>query len=251
LLVQSVLTISIPVIAYVVFYFTPEANQSIALYLERRIGGTFNHLQDTKKSHLYLFFKLLLELLAPFTLAIIMWRVFGKRINNYSLDKKSIYVLLLIGISASFPLMVTLEQRAFYLTTSFPYFVIALALAALPFTESLMDTMMDTMKSKNYLRFNRVIVLLIIVASIAVLLNAKKPKRDRDLLADLYLFQETIPPGTTFSIPEELSTKWAYHTYFIRYCYVGIDARLDEPGYVKLDLPLKKFSLFKAASEID
>ena len=259
LLIQFMLTISLPVVAYIIFYFTPEANYSIGLYLERRIGGTFNHLQDTKKSHLYLLFKLMFELLAPFSLVALMWAIFKNKIHSYSIDQKKILLLLLIGISASFPLMVTLEQRAFYLTTSLPYYVIALSLAALP----LVNVLMGTLEGRNYLMINRAIIALIIVASIAVFLNAKNPKRDHDLLADLYIFEEIIPRGTTFSIPESLNMEWAYHAYFIRYCYVNLDAhnkhtyyliegvnsQIDEPGYLKLDLPLKKFSLFKATTE--
>ena len=59
LLIQFILTISIPIIAYTIFYFTPEINQSIGLYLERRIGGTFNHLQDTKKKPFVFIFQII------------------------------------------------------------------------------------------------------------------------------------------------------------------------------------------------
>jgi len=260
MLIKSLLAISIPVLSYIIFYLTPEINQSITLYLKQRIVGTFNHVQDTKKSRFYLLFKLLLELSLPAFLVFITWLTERKNSIKLSIDKKSVYLLLLIGMSASLPLMVTLEQRAFYLTTSLPYYSIALALIALPFVASIFERL----SVKRFDLINYILIVLIFISGVFISINSHKPKRDLDLLTDLYLLKEIIPEGGSISIPPEMNNNWAYNAYFMRYCYLKLEAseghpfflteRMNEtPGdacYQPVDLLLKKFKLYKCEKVI-
>src|SRR5687767_2405233 len=253
--VRSMIVVSIPLATYIIFYLTPEINQSITLYFQKRLSGTFNHLQDTKTSHFYLLFKLLFELSAPAFLIFISWLIGRKAIGQYRINEKPLYLMALIGISASFPLMVTLEQRAFYLTTSLPYYVIAMAIISLP----LATNILERLSQKKLILTNQIGIILIILASCLVLINAKNPKRDRDLLSDVYILKDHIPRGSSISITAGMQCQWAYQYYFLRYCYVqfdaqklhpyflleGIDATMDCAEYTKLNLPLKKFAVFK------
>jgi hypothetical protein len=175
--------------------------------------------------------------------------------NIFTKNKHSLFFVY-IGLSASLPLLVTLEQRAFYLTTSIPYFILALALWTRTVPSSLHEKLAQL--KINYLTLNRILVGAILIVTLSFSFTVHIPKRDRDLIHDVRLIGKTIPPGTRVSIPELLAAKWNYHAYFMRYDQISLDANgkhayfLSEKNQIiptdscfkKVDLPLIKFSLF-------
>lgn len=255
-IIQTLSVLSVIVIAYVYFYLTPEIRESISAYFKHRIEATFNHVHDTKKSYLYLLYKLILELMPPIILTAATW-VASQRKKPFVFDTSAVCLMMFIGISASFPLMITLEQRAFYLTTSLPYFVIALALITLPN----ITPFIDSRSNKKFSKLNILLVSLIIIAVLSVGMFSKNPKRDHALLHDLYVIKSNIPEASIVSIPNSLHTNWAYHAYFMRYGKITLDHihpnryyLIEETNlapsdtcYKKMDLELRKFSVFECA----
>ena len=176
-------------------------------------------------------------------------------------DFRTVIFLLIIGFSGSLPLMVTLEQRAFYLTTTLPYFVLAISFFAVPFVQ----TWQNKTLIRNYSLINYLLTGLILISAIFVVWKAGEPKRDRDLLADLYTIREHVPRRMAVTTSEALSMNWAYKNYFMRYCYINFDpvnqqkyllmegtnAQTTDTCYRDLKLPLKKFTLFYCDKYID
>lgn len=252
---QVMIVTAVPIVLIGLLFLHPPAHQFFDLYIERRLGGTFNHLQDTTKSHFYLLYKLGLELLAPIGLALIFWAISRKQIMNVRPDIKAVLFLTGIGLTASIPLMVTLEQRPFYLATSFPYFVLAIGLLALPYV----DAALEKLKNKKFNVLNYALTGLIIVTVAFVALSAKNPKREHALISDLSYIRKEIPKRTTISIPAEMDTQWSLHAYFMRYGNISLDARNTHPYlimpiegpmpidscYKLIPLPLQKFVLYK------
>lgn len=252
---QTIVVSAIPMLAVFTLYLYPPAHQSIQLYIERRLGGTFNHVQDTTRSHFYLLYKLAMELLVPLILYGLS-RVFARHYTVKDPDNtKAILFLLGVGLSASLPLMVTLEQRPFYLTTSFPYFALAIGLIALP----AINGIIEKLKTKDVTLINKALLGLIVIAIVLVSINAKNPKREHALIGDVRLISTVIPKRTTISIAPDLEARWSYHAYFMRYANISLDAHnqheyfistMDGPApfdscYRKIDLPLEKFMLYK------
>jgi len=233
----------------------PAARHFFAMYLERRLGGTFNHLQDTTSSHFYLLYKLMLELLVPIGLGLVFWLLTFRQEKRFQPDVKAALFFFTIGLSASLPLMITLEQRPFYLATSLPYFVLAISLMTFPFV----DGFIDHLKSKNFTLLNYVLAGLVVVSCVVVSLQAGKPKREHALLEDLALLRNVIPARSTVSISPDIEPWWSYHAYFKRYNSVSLDGKnkhlfylrsIESPApsdtcYAQVDLPLKKMVLYK------
>ncbi|MGB3078860.1 MAG: hypothetical protein WBB31_07300, partial [Saprospiraceae bacterium] len=254
-LIQFAAVLLIPVLAITLLYINPASHLSLKLYFEHRLTGTFHHLGDTTTSHFFLLYKLVLYLLIPVGLIFIVRFLTRNNNSENVMDRKPIYFFILIGLSASLPLMVTLEQRVFYLTTSIPYFAIALALIALPSIEHFI------MKMSNINRkvINKVLITFILILIILIPLNSSKPKREGDLIADLSVIKKTIPENTAVSIPSVLNDHWAYHAYFMRYCRISLDDKhrqkyfisereMNAPAdscYQNKSLPLKKFKLYE------
>ena len=252
---QTMIVTAVPVVLIGMLYMYPPAHQFFDAYIERRLGGTFNHLQDTTKSHFYLLFKLGLELLAPIGLSFIFWSISRKQILNTRPEIKAVLFFTGIGLTASLPLMVTLEQRPFYLTTSFPYFVLAIGLLALPYVHAILVKLKDN----KFTVLNYTLTGLIIVAVAFVALSAKNPKREHALISDLSYIRKEIPKRSIISIPTEMDTRWSLHAYFMRYANISLDARHKHPYllmplegptpidscYKQIQIPLQKFALYK------
>lgn len=252
---QAFIVTAVPVLLIGLLFMYPPAHQFFDSYIERRLGGTFNHLQDTTKSHFYLLYKLVLELMAPIGLGLIFWILSRKHVVDVRPELKAVLFFTGIGLSASLPLMVTLEQRPFYLATSFPYFALAIGLLVLPYVEATMEKL----KNKKFNILNYFLGGLIMVAIACVAFNAQNPKRDHDMIADLGDIRKVIPERTTISIPPEMDTRWNIHAYFMRYANISLDARskhpyllgrLDQPMpvdscYKPIPLPLRQFVLYQ------
>lgn len=252
---QVLVVTAVPATMIGLLYIYPPANQFFDLYIERRLGGTFHHLQDTTKSHFYLLYKLGLEMVAPIGVGLIFWAISRKQILKVRHEIKAVLFFTGIGLIASLPLMVTLEQRPFYLATSFPYFVIAIGLLALPYV----DALMEKLKTKKFNVLNYSLLGLIMIAIVFVALNAENPKRDHALIHDLSYIRKEIPKRTTISIPTEIDTRWSLHAYFMRYANISLDARNKYPYllmplegpvpidscYKQIPMPLQKFALYK------
>ena len=255
-LVQQTIAVSgVPILLMITLYIYPPAHLSFELYIERRLQGSFNHVQDTTRSHFYLLYKLIMELLVPLILYILSIGLARKYEPKDSVDLKPILFMLGVGLSASLPLMVTLEQRPFYLTTSFPYFALAIGLIALPSVKGIIEKL----KTKDVALINKSLLGLIVIAIVLVSINAKNPKREHALIRDVGLISKEIPKRTTISIAPDLETRWSYHAYFMRYANISLDvdnkheyfvstvdgqAPIDS-CYRKIDLPLEKFILYK------
>lgn len=255
-LVQQTFAVSgVPTILLITLYLYPPAHDSFELYIERRLQGSFNHVQDTTRSHFYLLYKLLMELLVPLILYILSIGLARKSETKESIELKPILFMLFVGLSASIPLMVTLEQRPFYLATSFPYFALTIGLMALPYVKGIIEKL----KTKDVTLLNNALLGLIIIAIVLVSINAKNPKREHALIRDVGLISKEIPKRTTISIAPDLEARWSYHAYFMRYANVSLDAQNKHAYYLstsdgfasidscyrKVDLPLEKFTLYK------
>jgi 4-amino-4-deoxy-L-arabinose transferase-like glycosyltransferase len=257
LLKQLLVAFTFPIFMYSIFYAWPEAHNFYENYILRRLAGTFQGVQNSTSSHFYLVSKLVVELIVPLALMMIMVLLFGLDRKIIFSKQKNALLLLLIGLSASLPLLVTLEQRAFYLTTSIPYFILALSIWSQNVPILIIEKISARPTKNNVI--NRILIVAIVVTVFTFPFVSHIPKRDRDLIHDVRLIGTTIPPGSIISIPESLAANWNYHAYFMRYDKISLDEKGTHPFllteknqplqmdscYYQIDLPLNKFFIFK------
>ena len=251
--VQFISVLIFPVVTILVLYSYPLSHDSLQHYLDHRISGTFNHLQDTTTSHFSILGKLLFHLVIPAVPLLILWLFMRRRAYDKTTDTKALFFFILVAMSASVPLMITLEQREFYLTTSLPYYALVISLLSLPFVRQSMVLIPDSGRIRNLVNTVLIMSGILLVALVAI--NSSRIKREKELVADLYIFKEILPETSTVSISPELND-WNYYAYFTRYCRVNLDDKSKQRYYVseigaqlpsdtcyrKMDLPLKKFT---------
>lgn len=248
--------VSICLGVYTLLLQIPEANEFYRQYVERRLVGTFDGIQDTTTSHFYLLFKLLGDLLIPAVLCGMLWLWLKQEKETALRIHREALLFICIGLCASLPLMITLEQRKFYLANSIPYFSLGMAL----FTGYIPEKLALKMKSVpwNYKRIRWVAGIVLISLPAVLPLLIAIPKRDRDMIEDLKLIQAQVPEYSILAIPTSMASRWSYHAYFMRYNHLALDeknlhpfflaeASMEFPPdscYQTVSLPLKKFRLY-------
>ncbi len=238
----SLVLIGVPALIYGFLLITnPAVYESFKKYFEIRLVGTFNNKGATTDNHFDLLIRLFWELLPIVALSgLILLFTRKKKTGDItsSMHCRTIVWLLLIGFSGSLPLMVTLEQRGFYLVTVLPFFAIAVAMWLAPRVATLINSI--NISSAGFNAFKIATIALLGGAIIFTVSQTGNTKRDNDLLSDIYDIGKTVPKGDVVTIPEEMWNDWSLREYLIRNFYISSEKCCDkEHTYfiIRKDLP--------------
>jgi 4-amino-4-deoxy-L-arabinose transferase-like glycosyltransferase len=262
----SAVVIAVPVVIFALLLTNQTVYESFRSYYYTRIYFTF-HNEDTHTTgnHFSLLFRLLGELSPSCVLVGIIYilsRLLDCRWKFSREVKRDVIFLLLTGLSASLPLMVTLEQRSFYLATSLPYFGLCLAMLAMPGITGLFSKISVKSVGMKVLLYAGVLV---IVSSLAFsFILHDKPKREAGALADCKIIASETGNGVVLGTTQELFRRWSLQGYFMRYYNICLEDGTGEnrkylllakeqpfaehEKYLKVDLPLTEFELLKLRS---
>ncbi len=242
-LIQTFTMLSVVILAYTVLFIVPESGESLRVYIFKRLLERVNH-APTVSSHLYSLYRIFSELIPAFFILILIWIVARKNKFEYSLSnfyKREAIFFVLIGFSASVPLMLTLVQKGFYLTPSFPYFSIGIALFSMPYIKQILEKINLKSNALRYINF----LLLTFILSILIFsfIEKGKPSRDHELLKDVYIFGKTIDEPV-ISASLEARTNWSLLCYMVRYFNIDMEVN-QKHKYLILEKNQKTDSLFK------
>lgn len=231
----------------------PEANKALRIwFFDRMLYRMSNN--PVENSHFHILLGLFLEQL-PALIAVGLGYLFvrlKKTITGF--DKKPAILFLLLGLSASLPLMLTLVQRNFYFTPALPMFTIAWAVLLAGVIHYLSQQLW--LKPKLWKGTSALFALLLTTGLIATAIKAGSPKRDKDMLHDVYALQTVLKENTTVCVPSEIMwNNWSMRCYMMRYnsvefaegdsCayYINYKGAALPIHYIKKNLELKEFEL--------
>lgn len=254
----SLLLLFVPVAIYFLLLQNDTAFQSISAYLNNRVLNSIENIKAAD-SRFYLLIRLFSELI-PMMVAGALLYAFNRKKVSASLFSRQVAFFLLIGVSASFPLMVTLEQRGFYLVTSLPYFAMAGACFSAPYVSTLIAKI--NFSGTGFKLFRVTSLLLLTGAMVFSFLQIGKISRDRDTLHDIHLIGKQVPHGEVVGATVDLWGQWSFGEYLIRHYYICVDSRIKttndyvilEPGtqvadsikIEKVNIPTIRYHLYKA-----
>jgi 4-amino-4-deoxy-L-arabinose transferase-like glycosyltransferase len=218
---SMVIMLSTLALFYATLTLFPESKENILSYLHIQvIPSLSNELEITEKHHLSIIIKLILELTIPIffllIVSIIKWRN-NKHFKFYYM-RHCIYFLL-IGISASIPLIITLKQRSFYLVPSVPFYILSIGFLITPFVKEKLDKLSKS-TLKRIMSASLVSFLLVIAISIY---NFGKFSRDEEKLKDVYTISSFIPKGTVISTTKNIWIDWSLQASMSRIGYISLD----------------------------
>lgn len=252
--VVSVVLLLAMVVAYWLVIQIPEAKESYTLYFKSRFPNFPNTPHSNTGNRLRLLVTLSKELLLPAAVVLILAAIAYFKSKVVAIQKSnSALFFLLVGFSASLPIMVSYEQRGFYLNTAMPYFALALALVF----NSANNALNGIIKPK--ITQYSLITIAIVGIGITVFM-AGKPKRDADKLADVQVLKLLSGNNTIIYTNLSLWNDWSFHNYLQRFGQISLsldsvtspyfvipktEKQTPPPGYTLVDAPTKYINVYK------
>jgi 4-amino-4-deoxy-L-arabinose transferase-like glycosyltransferase len=202
--------------------FSEQARVSLQAYWLKQVVGSIGGVQ-TVSSRFYILMSLLLQIAIPLFVSLATLLVFRKSIvkNGFNPYRKTLIILLLLGLAGVIPVMISLKQSSFYILSSLPVFALMLALPVFAF---LKDPLSRVKATPNSIRiFNYSAITLFVLSVIISPMMAKYNHRDQDELQMIHHFNTFIPERTTIRIHPTLFTDWSLHSYFARHAKISLD----------------------------
>lgn len=227
------------------FYFFPQAFTSTSIYFDTQILASLKgerRLYYYQDNRLFIIGQLLIVLF-PMLLA-----YFASVFSAYFFDfpklprqeKKLGYLFILIGLSASMPLIVSPRQAMPYLIPSLPYFCIGIGILVIPSLKFLLNNFIE-----KYLWFRRIltsgsIAIVIIGASLIFVNFQTSNQRDIDTINDAKLIGKVVGEQQTIS---SKTYDMYISGYLMRYNKVSIDTINLNNQYLLTKTPLDSNNL--------
>jgi hypothetical protein len=254
----STLSILLPLAMYYgLTLMLPGLHDNIHYYLNQQLLPALNNQREiTTENRFRILYHLLLELLAPLILLLVFWVVRRKTTEPFTTRGKALFFIL-IGLSASLPLMITLKQRSFYLVPCIPFFALGISMLMMPFIGPLLDAL-----SARVLSRIRIASLVFLTGTLIYSGSCiGSYSRDEEKLKDIYRISEVVPEGTILGCTEAVWNDWGVTAYFCRIGYLSLDSQHEheyfllngtdpmeaklEQGYEKVDLGIAGYVLLK------
>jgi 4-amino-4-deoxy-L-arabinose transferase-like glycosyltransferase len=181
----------------------------------------------TSDSRFYIIHRLVMELLPAFGI-ILLLILYGWK-NKISFNKTSsgltpALVFFCLGLAGVLPILVTMDQSAYFLLLSFPFFAISLGLIVNPLIETLLEKVDYNSNRFRFFKFSGLIAL-----SAGIILSvyfSGDINRDKNLLKDMRVILVQLEENSTINILPEMYVEWSLHTYYGRYKNISLDPDL-------------------------
>jgi len=217
-LVRLTLISLVPAAFILVAWFNPVIHQSLADYFTSRFVKTFNNTTANADNHFHILFELLIDTL-PTVGVMAIFALTGRKTPGFRekvlSGRRLIYFVFACAFSGIIPLMVTLEQRGFYLVTALPFVAIACALIIQPAAQRLSDYIRsEKTLALSILTFS---LLLFVAVMIVTITRAGTFKRDEDKITSLHEVAAITGNDAIIGLGSEIGNDWPLITYAQRY----------------------------------
>jgi hypothetical protein len=224
-------------------YFNSQVVESIAG--ERNAG-----------SRLFIVFRLFRELLPMVlisTFIILVAVIIKTKFTIENENKKIILFSLLVGLSASLPVVISPKQMGFYILPSYPFFAIAFATT----TASILQIWINKITKTFILKISSVILFLLL--GFSIFFNIGKYSRDKNIIEDIKNMSKIVPSESFVATEQYFYNKWSFVSYLYRYNLNSIDktaekstfliarknTKIDENKYIKVNKNFNEIDLYK------
>lgn len=216
---------------YIILWQFPAPKNYIATYLDFQLFSAVageREKVDSSLGHFTLLYYLLTELAIPAIFCVLI--VTASRLLKIKTaitipERRKAFFFLLVGLSASLPIMISIKQRTFYIVPAIPYYAIALALMTYPFLSGLIKRYAMPLKATRGLYL---LLLLIAVASVPYLWRGiGKIGRDHDIVHDIKLIDDVVPARDTVGVCPDMIHDYLLRAYGERYMQLETRTRPD------------------------
>jgi len=142
------------------------------------------------------------------------------------------WLMVLLGLCGSLPLLASPRQSGFYLVPAFPFFALGVALGIAPAVHRFVDSIDARGVGFRAFRWTVVVLLGAVLAYSAG--QAGKIGRNQATIEDVKRIGATVGDGATVGVCPAMSRDWTLQGYFARYYRVTLDPHPTEYEFVVL-----------------
>ncbi|MFK8004944.1 MAG: glycosyltransferase family 39 protein [Saprospiraceae bacterium] len=244
--IQEVICKTIHLVILLMIFFVallivfPQALESINIYLDTQLFASLNgerRLYYYQNNRFFIVGQLLIVLLPMLIVylgALFLKKFFNTQESNFK-EKKLGFLFILIGLSASIPLIISPRQAMPYLIPALPYFTIGIGILVIPSLQFLLKIFIE-----KYIWVQRILsggsISIVLLGLFLIFINFQKPnQRDVDTINDAKLIGEIVGEQQTISS----NTYDMYISgYLMRYHKVSIDTLNFNKKYLLTKSPL-------------
>lgn len=258
---QTILLALVTVIPVVLLYFFSEAARSnMEGYWSEQLMDSFKR-EVTVEDRYSIVINFLERIIPALFIAIIF---LGLTRANQSARKRAkehlpiFWFFLAVSLSGVFPIMISLKQRAYYVLTVYPLFMIGLGYVIAPMFEALVGRI----KSRGLQTFQFFSILMAVAGCIIAFLNIGTIGRNYETVHDTKAVIGVIGERQTINVCPHLWEDWGLNSYFARYGRVSLEPKAEirqefflslddcipqvlEQEYERVDVELDKFVLYQ------
>lgn len=256
-MLDSFLLLFITGLVFIVFIVLfPSALENVVIYIDTQVLHSLSG--NSRVGSRWVIPQNLFNELIPILLIIVLFFIiFRKEVILVYRERKFMskfgFLFLLVGFSASIPLMISPKLSSFYLVPSLPYFALAFGFILATFFMKITERM-NGIARKISLFFG---FTAIIIGAFLTLVNIDTIGRDRPLFDDLDAIAKIVGEDVIISLDKYYTEDWTTIAYFQRYKKISFDrSELREfillrkggtipLGYERVKLDTKKFDLAK------
>ncbi len=257
----TLILLSVPFVFYLIFMIHPESRQSLTIYAVDRLLNRVNTM-PTADYRLETAWRLFTEMI-PILIISIFILFFTKRtkLKAYFFENiKESLLFLAIGLSGSYPLMLTMVQKGWYMVPSFPYFAISLAILVTPSISVALKRI--NIQSVRYKFFKYISISLFLACIIFIFMQSGKISRHEEMVTDVYEIGTVVPKFSTLTVPQKMYNQYDFKLqgFLVRYCNISIspykeydyflkekksDSKIPENYNQKVELDLTVYELYR------
>jgi hypothetical protein len=224
-------------------------------FLPKYIEMAFSKISTgvTADSRFYIIRRLVMELLPAFGIMLLLMLYCWKNKLSFYNIRSSISPASLffsIGLAGVIPILLTMDQSAYFLLLSFPFFAISLGLIVNPLIESLLERI--DYNSNRYRLFKLFGPIALSAGIILSVYFSGDLNRDKNMLKDMRVILVKLEKDSTINILPEMSEEWSLQAYYGRYKNISLDPDLkNKQGYLLIRTSLYSDTINNSFEKID
>jgi 4-amino-4-deoxy-L-arabinose transferase-like glycosyltransferase len=254
---RSMILFVMTVLLFIPFFLYEPSYTALTTYFKTQVVSSIQGAREPV-GHFFIVKRLLMEMaiIIPLTgiPVFMLWRKGMMKDHPY---KRHSLFFLLVGLSASLPIMISQKQSGFYALASIPFFAMSAAAIAAPLIKQLID------KANERSVFIRACKILAAAGIAAVVIYSAaifgKPARDAEKIGIASYMKERFKGPSTISTCSSLWHDWALHGYCMRYSGISLEPDtllrfhlVDQScikdtlrGYKKISTPVNHYLFFE------
>ena len=224
LMISSLIYVVLFFVVVMLLLLDQQAYESLSYYFKERLWYRVNE-EPVVNNRWIIIGQLALNLAPLILLAAISYRYIKIKKLNWKYPEMQWFIL--IGLSASVPLILTHVQRNFYLVPSLPYFAMSCALLTVPLVHYFNKKPWEKLKKI----VGAVSLCFLLIALAVTAFSIGKTKRDHLLLQDVYQIGQIVPENSVVEVSKTLVENWPLQMYLIRYFNIALTSSTEEADF--------------------